>query len=88
MTPIVPNGKATRATEIHGVVESQRTERYQAEDSPAVWGANPPLAWGRAIPYVAFFVVMCGGLFVPRPVQLGIGAGLAVVALLTWWRHR
>jgi len=38
MSPIIRNGKATRATAIHGVVDSQATERYQAVDFPVQWG--------------------------------------------------
>jgi hypothetical protein len=42
----------------------------------------------RALPIVALFAVICGGMFVPRPVQLGIGAGLVVVACVAAWRVR
>jgi hypothetical protein len=83
--------RATRAPAIHGVVESQRTERYQAtsveETNPMIFGpVAQPLAWRRATPLIAAFVVACIGLFVPREVQLGIAAGLCIFALAALWR--
>jgi hypothetical protein len=58
--------------------------RYQAHDEPAIWDANPPLAWRRALPLFAAFAVLCVALFLPWPVQIGVAVGtfLAGIAAL------
>jgi hypothetical protein len=86
MSPIVPNGKATRPSGDHAVPDSQRAERYQATDPTFFGPANPPLAWRRALPIFATFTVMCVGLFVPREVALIIAGALGVRALVVLWR--
>jgi hypothetical protein len=94
--PIVEGGRATRSESLRKwngdlpqVVPSQQTERYQAvtETNPMIFGpVAQPLAWRRATPLIAAFVVACVGLFVPREFQLGIAAGLCIFALAALWR--
>lgn len=84
--PIVPNGKATRPSGLHDVPDSQRAERYQARDLTILAPVNPPLAWRRAVPIVAVFCIYCMGLFLPWPVQVGVGVAVAFVALVVAYR--
>lgn len=64
------------------LVDSQVTERHQAQDTPAVWDAAPPIPYERVLPVFAFFTILVVGLFVPRPAQIGIGVGVVVVGLV------
>jgi hypothetical protein len=87
-------GKATRAPEMHGVVESQRTERYQAVD-PTYWGEKPPaLPWRWVAPLivVAFVVgLSIVGAFAidwSRAGKLAVALPVVIVALVVLKRLR
>jgi hypothetical protein len=79
-------GTASRVHTLVPPVESQQVERYQAHDAPAVWGANPPLNWRRSLPILGLFAVICGGMFVPFPVQVALGLTLVLVAMVAAYR--
>jgi len=71
-------GKATRAPEVHGVVESQRTERYQAVDNPAVWDAPPePVRWRWVIPCALLACAIGLAVVKPTPIDWDAVARIA-----------
>jgi len=66
MSPLVPNGKATRSTslrrwngEVEGLVPSQVTERFQARDLTLYGPPNPPASWASVV-WLAGIVCVIG----------------------------
>jgi hypothetical protein len=86
VSPIILNGRATRPSGLHAVLDSQRGERYQATDPTFLGPANPPLAWRRALPLFAAFAVLCVAMFCPWPVQIGVAVGTFFAGLAALWR--
>lgn len=77
-------GTAIKAITLAPQVPSQEVSNRPAIDPgpPLYYDANPPLEWNRALPVFAFFTILCGGLFVPRPWQVAIGVGVVVVGIV------
>jgi len=88
-------GKATRAPEMHGVVESQRTERYQAVhlDPPRFNPVRRRSAIATLWPFAAVVAWVVMGAFWPvvppwlRAVCIASTPIVAVAAVWPMWRR-